>query len=62
MARVSELPLGVKWSLELDPTTGGYLPTFTLVNSSGETAFGEGGEALLTVDFVHNEVHEGNTY
>jgi len=60
MTRVPELPLGVKWSLELDPTTGGYLPAFTLVNSSGETSFS--GEALVTIDYVHNEVHEGNTY
>ena len=60
MARVPELPLGVKWSFELDPTTGGYLPAFTLTNSSGESVFEE--KALVTIDYVHNEVHEGNSY
>lgn len=57
---IADLPLGVKWTLVFDPSTGGYVPSFTLVNASGEAVFS--GEALITIDYPHHEVHEGNTY
>lgn len=57
---IPELPMGVKWSMEFDPTTGGYFPRFTVSAPDGATAFSDG--MLMTIDQAHREVHEGNTY
>jgi len=58
---ISELALGLKWSFDLDPVTGGYVPRISIVNpDGGESIFEDG--ALTIIDFAHKEVHEGDTY
>lgn len=56
----AELHSGVKWSMEFDPSTGGFIPRIVLVGADGGSILES--EALITVDYPHHEVHEGNTY
>jgi len=55
-----ELPLGLKWSFEFDPTTLAYIPRFAPSSPDGVSLVTE--DALSTIDWVHREIHEGNTY
>lgn len=56
----AELHEGVPWRLEFDPSTGGYIPSFTIVNASGEGSYYD--NALLTIDYAHYKVHQGDSY
>lgn len=51
---------GVPWRLEFDPTTGGYIPCFSIVSPDGESSFYD--NAVLTIDYVHYKVHQGDTF
>ena len=56
----AELHSGVKWSMEFDPSTGGYIPRIVVSSPDGESAFDD--NALIMIDWVHYKVHEGDTY
>lgn len=51
---------GVPWRLEFDPSTGGYIPCFTIVNADGEGSYYD--NALLTITYEHYKVHQGETF
>jgi len=58
---ISELPTGLKWSFDHDPSTGGHIPRIMIIDpSSGGSIFID--DALTAIDFAHREVHEGETY